>query len=942
VANPAPFVGRAAELRRLGAVLREVLHGSRIVAISGEAGAGKTRLIEQFRHAASREARFLVGRGSPLAAGLELGAVVEALEGELRSRDAGQLRTLCGNRAGALAGVLPSVAAAVPGAGPASPIAVLEALLTLLRALGAERSLVVVLDDAHEADRATWDLVGYLGRNRIDAPVLLVLSLRTTALSHPGSPTADTLAALFKDGLAEEVRVGALSEADLGELAQARLGPRASPDLVAWLARRSGGNALFAVALLDEAAVATGHLRGVPASVRERVRRELASMDTGEREVLQLLSVAGSPLVLETLTSLREASDQVVEQLCAAGLVTSTRVNGDVVLDYAHPLFREAVYEDLPAGRRRRLHAELADALVEASADVRAFHAARGGSRGEERFLSLVCVAAEEARQQARHRSAVTHLRAALDLASPTGLALQRRLLDQLAEEASADGDSASGVPALRRLVALASDPVEHAQTQLRLASLLAWCDGDVVTGVRLATEALRVFEREGSKSRIPSARNEVAWLRGAVGDFEAQMEGSRLAAAEARGQGDSETLVHALGSLGCALVTGGRVDEGLSTLRESLQMATRFRNSAQIEWHTAVLADELGVAGRFDEALRVADRLDKLGEEISDLALSRWAWLLWSTGRWRDALQKARLVQVRNPGLPPAHSAWGLAIAASVLSAAGDVDAARPYQAQADRVLANRDIYWFSAWNDWLSGAALLAADDGRGAQARLSAAADRLDNTGATGRLIHVLPDLVRARLAVGDVDGAGAAARRSEELAGELGHATARALSEYAGGMVGVVRRDPEAAPRVERACVALRELGLLPAAARAMEALGWATAPGAMRNQRWAEAARMYGALPDVASEQHVLAHLRQAGPAGRRVAQGVGALTSRERQISLLAREGMTVRAIAERLFLSERTVESHLAHSYDKLGVSGRAALRKLDDDLSARPVSTA
>ncbi|HXZ99601.1 MAG TPA: helix-turn-helix transcriptional regulator, partial [Candidatus Binatia bacterium] len=69
---------------------------------------------------------------------------------------------------------------------------------------------------------------------------------------------------------------------------------------------------------------------------------------------------------------------------------------------------------------------------------------------------------------------------------------------------------------------------------------------------------------------------------------------------------------------------------------------------------------------------------------------------------------------------------------------------------------------------------------------------------------------------------------------------------------------------------------------------------------------------------------------------------VGALTSRERQISLLAREGMTVRAIAERLFLSERTVESHLAHSYDKLGVSGRAALRKLDDDLSARPVSTA
>ncbi len=938
MASGTPFVGRTAELQRLRVALRDAASGSRIVAITGEAGAGKTRLIDQFRLAASRGARFLVGRGSPLATGLALGAVIEALEGELRLREAGELRSLCGNRAPALASVLPSVAAVVPKVAPSSPLAVFEAVLALLRALAAERPLVVVLDDAHEADPSTWDLVGYLGRNRIDAPVLIVVALRTTALTHPGSPTADTLAALLKDGLADELRVGALNHAELGELAQARIGARASADLVEWLAERSGGNALFAVALLDDTAAASGRRPRVPVSVRERMRRVLASMDAEEREVLELLSVAGSAVAPEMLRSLRENSDAAVERLSAAGLVTNGEAEGSAVLDFTHPLFREAVYEDLQSARRRHLHAELADELVAAPADVRAFHAARGGSQGDEHCLALVRTAADEARQQARHRSAVTHLKAALDLASPTALSVQRELLDELAWEASAAGDATSGVPALRRLVALASEPIDRAAAQLRLASLLAWSGGDIGAGARLATDALAVLEKARADEGIPAARNEVAWLRGAVGDVDGQLEGSRSAAAEARRRNDTQTLVHALGSLGHALVTRGRIEEGLSTLRESLRLAVVLDDDVQIEWHTAVLADELGVAGRFDEALQVASRLMKVEGDIQDLALSRWAWLLWCTGHWKEAFEKARLVQVRNPGLPPAHSAWALAIAAGVLLAAGDVDAARPYQAQADRVLANRDIYWFSAWNDWLAGAALLAAGDAQGAHARLSASANRLEHMCAPARLVHVLPDLVRASLAIGNIEGATIAARRLDVLAGELGHAAARALSDYAAGLVGGALHDRDALTRLERSSMALQELGMRPAAARSLEALAAVTTPGALQNQRWTDAARLYGSLPDLAATRQVLARLRQAGPSGRRVAQGVGALTPREREISLLARSGMTVRGIAERLFLSERTIESHLAHSYDKLGVTGRAGLRLLDDDLACGP----
>jgi DNA-binding CsgD family transcriptional regulator/tetratricopeptide (TPR) repeat protein len=931
-----PFVGRASELHRLGRMLQDIAAGSRVVAVTGEAGAGKTRLIRQFQLACGRRPMFLIGRGSPLAAGVAFATLAEALEGELRRREAAEVLALCGARAAVLAAVLPSALAAAGPAATASPLVTLEALLALLRALAAERPLVLVLDDAHEADPSTWDFLGYIGRNRIDAAVLVLVVVRTTAMTQPGSSAADTLAALLKDGLADEIRVGALGSAELAELAQARLGARATADVVDWLAEKSGGNALFATALLDDAAAATGRRQHVPASVRERVRNVAASLDAPGRDLLELLSAVGRAIPLETLVALRPEAADAVDRLATAGLLTTQETDSGVALDFVHPVLREAVYENLPAGRRRRLHADLAHDLVGASADVRAYHAARGGTPGNEEALALVRAAAAEAREQARHRSAVTHLKAALELAPPSAIPLHRELLDELAWQASAVGDAASGVPALRRLAALASDPVGRASALLRLASLLAWSAGDVAGGVREATEALALLEQAGADERIPAARNELAWLRGAVGDIDGQIEGSASAAAEARHRGDQASLLHSLGSLGPALVARGRIEQGLAVLREGLGLAEDLEDSAQVEWFTAVLADELGVAGRFDEGLQVAARLDSMEGEATDIALSRWAWLLWCTGRWRDAAEKARLVQLRNPGLPPAHSAWALAIAAGVATAGGDVETARPYLAQADRVLAGRDLYWFSAWNDWMAGVALLSAGDTQGAVSRLSASARQLDAIGAVARLVHVLPDLVRARLEVGDIAGATSDAQRLQELAGELGHPVGRALADYAGGLAGSGKREPAALVKLERSTVSLLELGLGPAAARALEALAVVTSAGALRNRRLSEAARLHGSLPDLTAQRRALARLRQEGPMGRRAAQGVGALTPREREVALLARSGLGVRAIATRLFLSERTVESHLAHSYDKLGVRGREELSKLDAGLGS------
>lgn len=98
-------------------------------------------------------------------------------------------------------------------------------------------------------------------------------------------------------------------------------------------------------------------------------------------------------------------------------------------------------------------------------------------------------------------------------------------------------------------------------------------------------------------------------------------------------------------------------------------------------------------------------------------------------------------------------------------------------------------------------------------------------------------------------------------------------------------------------------------------------------GDLRLDTLTETARAYAALPFPAEEDRVRGELRSMGSGGRRAAQGVGDLTAREREVAALARAGLRTKEIAARLHLSERTVESHLAHVYAKLGVSGRRNL---------------
>ena len=930
-----PFVGRAAQLGRLESEFQAAsAGGSRVVVVCGDPGVGKTRLLVEFQASLRQRARCLVGRGSPLGSSIAFSIWAEALESHLRTLAPSAVATLCGSRLAQLAGILPSVGAALggtPAPGP-SRLGTIEAFLCLVEALAQPRPLVLCLDDVHQADPSTLELLSYLGRNPLPSPVLLVLSSRAEALLTPDLVL--TIGMLLKDGLATELRLEPLTREETATLAHGVLGVEyADPSLADWLFHRTSGNPLFAVALLQELASDPSKRdparRVVPVSVRERVRGLALELSPEGRRVLDLAAVLGHSFTVSAIAQLLPAgAGEWLDELTRKGLLQERAGDRTVLYDFVHPLVQEAIYEGLGSGRRRELHLRVAQALDGAPPAVRAHHAARGALPGDRWAVALILEAAREAERNQTHREALTHLQAALDLVSARARAERAQLLDEIAWQASCTGDHTVGIPALRELAEIwREDRKSLGLVHMRQASFLSSGAGDLGAAEAEALEAIRLLRDAGAVDRLPAALNELAWIRGQAGDVASQVEGSREAAGMAEAAGDRTTLLHALGSLGHALALLGRTDEAVATLQRSLEMARTERDASQITWHSAELAEALAFGGRFAAAAPIIDDLFESGFGASDIARSRSALINWFLGRWTMALADCRALQALYPVAPPVLSAWALSLAGLLAVARGQSAAAEPYLAQADRLYAGRPLYWFSGCHDWAVGAARWLQGNLPEARERLGRAVRQLERIPAPAIAAQAMADLVEILWLSGEATAAEAQAERLAGLALGGDNPFALAMTSYANGLVEMARgRRTAAAQSLRAAAEGARGAGARFMQARAMEHLGHILeAPE--RAQALGEASRLYGALPAPGHERRALAALRGLGSQGKRTAQGVGALTLREREVAALARRGLSTRAIADQLSVSERTIETHLAHIYGKLGISGRQEL---------------
>lgn len=953
------LVGRADDLAELRSELRRAAAGElRCVLLLGEAGVGKTRLAEELLQHGRAAALGLRARAYPLGGTSAFDLWVQALEGYLRTLDPERLEELCGDFADDLAATLRSIAAARGGAPDREPPRrrLLESLAVLVDRLARERPLVILLDDVHLADASSWELLHYLAVGLPGCPALVVATARGGELAS-ARVANEVVSRLEQEGQLRRVAVEPLGVEAVGQLASAALAKASVPPaLTRWLAERSRGNPLFALgllqALLDEGAdLHAPDLTAIPDSLAERVRSRLARLSEPELATLELLAVLGRPIELGALVHLAgrplERLDDILELLVRTRLVVESERGRETVYEINHPLVQETIYTGIGAARRRALHRRAARALHDAGRlGEAAPHFATSAERGDPEAIAALVDAVRQADRREAHREEIAILEALLELI-PEGDERWLEVLDAMARDANwvvehrADLGTDTLIRAMReieRVLARSEDLTARATTKLRLASFLSWGQGELDAGEQAAREALELFREAGDDAGIRLAENELAWVHGLRGDFRDQLEAGVGLLERAEAAGDRFALLEAAGLVGLTASQLGEWDWMRRGFELSERIAREEGKRYRLTWTRSLWAVALRFERSLDEALgTLADAAAEDPQHADTVLLQLRAVLAAFAGRYADALDDLQALLAWNGGTLSRRQSMAYNAGAVAAAELGRLRYARELADKAGELVSpERPFLSATAYSPWAAGVVATAAGDpGEGIE-RIEVAVRWSWERGALATAVSVLPDMCDAALAAEDAGAADRAAARLDEAARRIdrdpvrGHADAgRAVAALLGGDAA---QSAEAAARAEKL---LGAYGWRGHQGRALDVLGRALAAGGDRPGAVAafeRAASVFDACGAEPRRQRVLAKLGELGGAGRRAvaaAAGPESLTEREREVAELAAEGLTAREIGERLFIGKRTVETHLARAYAKLGVGSKLELAR-------------
>ncbi|MGW1025845.1 helix-turn-helix transcriptional regulator [Streptomyces sp. NPDC002577] len=949
----APFVSRSPELDRLNwALAQSGKGGPAVVDVTGEAGIGKSRLLTEFgERARHRGVTVLRGRATEYEQHSPFQPFADAFA-DLPPQG------LRGYAVPAeLAPVLRCTADGHPG-GPEgrAPFGIHQAMAALLTHLGGE-GLVMILDDLHWADPASLELLDHLVRHPVSAPVLLVVSRRDRQ-----APTvlAAALARGVDTGAVLRIPLGPLGEQECVEELAGGL-PRA---LAADIYADSVGNPLYFLALLQahrgaripgrpiantSNRVAFGAPDRIPAGLGALLLDELSPLSPLERRTVEAVAVLGdhtTAAMLGTLTGARstEIAD-TLDELMRRDLVRPGL--GGRGLTLRHPLIRTLVHDAIAPWRREEYHRLAAAELARLGAPVteRAHHLEQSLTSWDPQAADLLTKAAEQTATTAPAISA-HWLDAVLRILpdTPEHLSRRRELMLLRARALGASGGLKESRELLHQLIDMTGPGGDDAvrTSAIALCSLME----RLLHGHREA-EALLRRELAGKPGPSPAQRVELGLELGSAAVFAARYPAVREELAEtleaARSLGDKigEAGALSLAAMGEAYegdtaasrryaeLAAGLVD----TLTDS-DVASLCESLVRLGWTEAFLENFSDTERHADRGLGVARRTGRL-YMLSQLLVCK-AYAHFSTCRLTTALE---LVDEAEPVARAVGSdellGFTLALRSLILTQACPPGDPRPLAVadEAASVAGTSYTWWGTAYSCLLAYAALSAGDPHRARDVMLRAGGKDLQRLQRSMRPSH-LELLVTASLATGDTANAVRWAELAHEEASRLGLAAKRAsglrslaqVAEHRGDLATAARLYGEAAAENERSGTTLREVQSLLSGAPLMKAIGDGTRAAAMwhRGRRLA-AEGGAGLLLGVAERVRPKVFDVPSGPSDR-----LAALTSREREIAELVAEGLTNQAVASRLYLSPRTVESHLARAYRKTGVSSRAALASL------------
>jgi DNA-binding CsgD family transcriptional regulator len=862
-----PLLGRRAELEALSAVLGDTHAGG--VVLAGAAGIGKTRLATEAlaqAKATGRDVEWLAATRA--AASIPFGVVSHLLPPAQHLGD--------------------------------------DRLDTLRRAaeLLAERSrgrrLILGVDDAHLLDDASAALVHQLA---VRGLAVVVATMRT------GEPAPDSVTALWKDGLARRLDLSALSAAATAELLNRALAAPVDGVTKKEVLRVSEGNPLYLRELLlggrESGALRqvdgvwrwTGSLAGAT-RLAELVEGRLGTAGGRARAAVELVAW-GEPLAVGVLAGLIEGD--AVEAAEEGGLLVLERSGRRALARLAHPLYGEVLRATLPLSRARAVAERLAAAFG-AGALRRRDDLLRVGAwqleAGVATNPALLLKAARQAAARFDRELTERLARAAVDAGGgPTAVRV-------LAETLEWQGRHAEAVAVME------GEPPAQGAERARWASIRA---GNLYWGLERTAEAEEILQEAAvAEEGGEEAAAMLAWIL----LFDGRLPEAVAVAGRVLDQPEApaQALVWAATAAVPALGSLGRLSEALAVADRALAVARA--HPEELPWGETQLSlvhcQVLLGAGRLAEARATAEAGYQAA--VADRSSARtggWAGFrgLVAKAEGRIATAEASLreaVALLDEQDPYRFMHWCLAELASVAALAGEHEAAAGWLGRADARAGEANRY-FDPWVEL--DRAWVAAATGE-----LTRAVDLATRAADMARASKQFTFEASALYDVARLGAPASVRQRLEELAGWLEGRLAAVLASSADALAA----DDGAA--LDRVGAAFQDLGALLLAAEAKAAAARAhRAAGrdASANASQERAAALAAACQD--------ARTPGLGPA-----IPVSVLTTREREVAMLAAAPTSSRDIATRLHLSVRTVDNHLGRVYAKLGVSNRAQLATL------------
>jgi DNA-binding SARP family transcriptional activator/pimeloyl-ACP methyl ester carboxylesterase len=366
-----PLIGRDASLAHLDALLRQAEAGrGQVVAILGETGIGKSRLVEELiAHAARDRCRILLGRAYESDQILLFGPFVDAFRADELAADTTLMEALAPVWRTELAALLPSLSLSL-GASPAPDKVdyrrLFECIAHLLQQLSARQPLVLVLEDLHWADELSVRLLAFLARRVQTDRILVVLTAREEELAEH-SMLRRTLQDLLQRQQLSSLHLAALTQPETATLV-GLLAPVRQPALgleplgqQVWLATE--GNPFMIVETMHGLQDGAPDTLALPQRVREVIGRRLERLADGSRSLLSVAATIGREFEFELLRCAagweEDATAEGVEELVRRRLLTAIGNR----LDFTHHRIRDVAYEELPSWRRRSLHGRVAETI---------------------------------------------------------------------------------------------------------------------------------------------------------------------------------------------------------------------------------------------------------------------------------------------------------------------------------------------------------------------------------------------------------------------------------------------------------------------------------------------------------------------------------------------------------------------------------------------------